>query len=233
MACRNPELSSNHHCSPFWGILAPGTAPGPFRCLPDGLFSSFSFFDYRYLPHSLHIDTFWTQGPLANVRCQWTMFELYCKDRDPLPCTLSKRYALPWSLCILSWIILLCWALANGKRILIKPSHLSSIIITHLALKSSICTRIEESNYKLLTRQYLTPSALCKYFTEASDLCWRCPEEHGTLLHIFWPFWNLNSIGRRCRRSLNNSRTSQYRRIQPVCSTSHKCRLRHTKKKNQ
>lgn len=52
--------------------------------------------------------------------------------------------------------------------------------------KSSICTKIQETNHKLLTRWYRTPVLLHKFFPATSDICWRCGEERGTLLHIFW-----------------------------------------------
>lgn len=58
--------------------------------------------------------------------------------------------------------------------------------ITHLSLKSSNCTHTQESNYKLLTCWYPTPLALCKYFPDVSDQFWRCGEEKGTFLYIFW-----------------------------------------------
>lgn len=41
----------------------------------------------------------------------------------------------------------------------------------------------------------MTPSRLKKCFPESSGLCWRCEEEEGTLIHVFWtcpkiqPFW--------------------------------------------
>lgn len=52
--------------------------------------------------------------------------------------------------------------------------------------KSLIYTKIQETNYKLLTRWYRTPVLLHKFFPATSDICWRCGEERGTLLHIFW-----------------------------------------------
>lgn len=51
--------------------------------------------------------------------------------------------------------------------------------------KSSVCTRIQELNYKLVSRWYMVPTTLHRFFPETSDRCWRCGEE-GSLLHIFW-----------------------------------------------
>lgn len=52
--------------------------------------------------------------------------------------------------------------------------------------KSSICAKIQETNYKILTRWYRTPSVLKKFYPTTSDICWRCTQNKGTLLHIFW-----------------------------------------------
>lgn len=57
--------------------------------------------------------------------------------------------------------------------------------IIHSALKSSIFTRAQETNFKLLTL-YHRPSLLHKYSPSISDKCWRCQVDKGTLLHIFW-----------------------------------------------
>lgn len=51
--------------------------------------------------------------------------------------------------------------------------------------KSSICTKIQETNYKLLSRWYRTPVKLHEFFPETLDLCWRCGTDRGTLTHIF------------------------------------------------
>lgn len=54
------------------------------------------------------------------------------------------------------------------------------------SLKTSICTKIQELDYKILTRWYYTPQLLHKYFPATTDTCWRCQADKGTLLHIFW-----------------------------------------------
>lgn len=67
--------------------------------------------------------------------------------------------------------------------------------IIRFSLKSSICTKIQETNYKMLTRWYRTLRILHKFYPEVADCCWRCQEEGATMLHIFWscpklgPFW--------------------------------------------
>lgn len=58
--------------------------------------------------------------------------------------------------------------------------------ILHFTYKPSICTKMKENNFKILTRWYKTPARLSKIFPASSDRCWRCEEERGTLLHVFW-----------------------------------------------
>lgn len=57
--------------------------------------------------------------------------------------------------------------------------------IIHLPLKSSICTQVEESNFKILMEWYRTLTVLHKYYPSISNCCLSCQEEQGTLLHIF------------------------------------------------
>lgn len=59
---------------------------------------------------------------------------------------------------------------------------------------------MQEMNFKLLTRFYLTPSRLHKCFPSSSDHFWHCREEDGSLLHIFWSCPRLQSFwGDICR----------------------------------
>lgn len=64
-------------------------------------------------------------------------------------------------------------------------SNQTQRIIT-FTLQSYISTKVQKTNYKLLTRWYLTPQALHTYQPNTSALCWRCQGDRGTLLHIFW-----------------------------------------------
>lgn len=57
--------------------------------------------------------------------------------------------------------------------------HKNKHIIT-FAIKSSICTKTQKTNFKIFTRWYLTPT-LHRCFPTASDLCWRCGEDKGSL----------------------------------------------------
>ena len=63
--------------------------------------------------------------------------------------------------------------------------------------KASIASKYEEGGYKILTRWYRTPTVLHRIYPEISDICWRCLEAEGTLVHIWWEcrkiqeFWKM------------------------------------------
>uniref|UniRef100_A0A803KCV2 Reverse transcriptase domain-containing protein n=1 Tax=Xenopus tropicalis TaxID=8364 RepID=A0A803KCV2_XENTR len=57
------------------------------------------------------------------------------------------------------------------------------ICLTHT---SSQCTKIQELNYKILTKWYRYPTKLNKIYRAVSPNCWRCGKHPGTLTHIFW-----------------------------------------------
>lgn len=45
---------------------------------------------------------------------------------------------------------------------------------------------MQENGYKIKSRWYRTSSLLHKFYPSTSDICWRCHQEKGTLLHIWW-----------------------------------------------
>lgn len=111
-----------------------------------------------------------------------TTFEECCKDTEPLPQTLYKMYSLlntppqpPRLPCIMKWETDLQRTFTTVQ----KQNMIS------FSLKSSICTKVQETNYKILTRWYLTPSRLHIIFPDTSKYCWRCHQEERTLLHVF------------------------------------------------
>lgn len=55
-----------------------------------------------------------------------------------------------------------------------------------LAHKCSISAGTQETSYKVLTNWYFTPARLHAWYPEATDVCWRCGAETGTMLHIWW-----------------------------------------------
>lgn len=56
-------------------------------------------------------------------------------------------------------------------------------ILTH---KCSISTKMQETDYKLLTQWYYTPDKLHRWDPQKPDSCWRCQKEIGTMNHVWW-----------------------------------------------
>lgn len=114
---------------------------------------------------------------------QFTTFEEYCSGADPLPQALSKTYALlntpqrqPHLPCLTKWETDL------GRNF--TESQKQNMI--RFSFKSSLCTKIQETNFKILTRWYLTPGRLHVIFLYTPDYCWCCQRDKRTILHIFW-----------------------------------------------
>lgn len=76
--------------------------------------------------------------------------------------------------------------------------------IIHFTYRSSICTKMQETNYKILTRWYNTPAKLHIIFPSSSDLCWRCQSERGTFLHIFWTCPKLDQFWKTVQSTAQN-----------------------------
>lgn len=55
-----------------------------------------------------------------------------------------------------------------------------------LSHKWSISTRLQEIFKKLLTQWYATPERLHSWYPQTTDVCWRCNNDTGSLLHIWW-----------------------------------------------
>lgn len=67
------------------------------------------------------------------------------------------------------------------------PDQQNNII--RFTLKSSICTRIQETSFNILTCWYhymIHKFAIHKFFPNTTNHCWRYQEERETMLHIFW-----------------------------------------------
>lgn len=118
---------------------------------PFGPFS-LNFWRALQLHHFLHpLPVPWEFG------CRLTTLEEYCSDEGVLPQVLSKMYNLLITpledhrlACIMKW--------NTGLNHTFTPGHQNNVI--RFSHKSSICTRIQETNFKLLTRWYHTPSLL-------------------------------------------------------------------------
>lgn len=49
---------------------------------------------------------------------------------------------------------------------------------------------LQETNFKIFSQWYRTPSFLHRCFLNTSDFCWHCQGECGTLLHLLVLFQN-------------------------------------------
>lgn len=137
---------------------------------------------------------FWTYVKLRhffkypNISPDWhrrhTPFETFCNKPLPQLNIVSFMYALLFSNQEVK---------TNGPCL--KWEQNLNITLTeedwdhmlHNIHKGSVKTTIQESAYKLQASWYLTPIQLSKFSpTSSLPLCWRCGNERGTLLHIWW-----------------------------------------------
>lgn len=123
---------------------------------------------------------------------QLTTFELLCVEQTPLRHAISLTYQLLLDqpqdfrlLYISKW----------EKDLGVKFTEKQIDRLFLFAHKISVCARHQEAGYKLLARWYYAPEKIHQMFPQSSNLCWRCGEETGSLLHVFWscrtlrPFW--------------------------------------------
>lgn len=50
----------------------------------------------------------------------------------------------------------------------------------------NVCAKHQEAGFKVLTLWYYTLVKINRMFPQCLDVYWRCREESGSLLHIFW-----------------------------------------------
>lgn len=101
-----------------------------------------------------------------------TRYETYCSGEGVL-ITPPEDYQLP---CLSAWEI-------DFRHKFTARQRQNTLIFTY---GSSMCTKIQETNFKIVTRWYNTPAKLQKIYPSSSDRCWRCQEDRGTILRVFW-----------------------------------------------
>ena len=138
----------------------------PAELMDQGGGFQLDFMRANQLNHFLH-----TMIPPHTGNLPLTPIEEICSETGTLPHALSilhnilvapqEGYQLP---CITKWEQELhCTFSAKMRQQILTFTH-----------KSSICTKIQETNYKILTRWYRTPVQLHKLFRSTSEACWRC-----------------------------------------------------------
>lgn len=164
---------------------------------------------------------------------QPTPFEELCLGDEPIRKSLSHSYN-----------ILLAHISQHDPPYLRKWERDLNITFTEdqkkrillFAHKSSLCSKYQEITYKILTRWYRTPSVLAAMFPGQSPLCWRCGNQTGTLLHIFWDcpeltlFWRqvLQIIHKITDVSLQDNPAAVFLNLTPMsCKRYRKSLLKH------
>lgn len=118
-----------------------------------------------------------------NFSRQLTTFEEYCSRTELRSQILSKMYSLLNTPSPQPHLLYLeRWETDLNRKFWVTQKHHT----VRFAIKSSLCTKIQETNFKILSRWYLTPTGPHKCFPTTSDRCWRCRWDEGSLLHIFW-----------------------------------------------
>lgn len=128
-------------------------------------------------------------------------FEALCTEEGTLPHALSVTYHLLTTPPENHQIPAL-GAWERDMQCTFSPRQKQNIII--FTFKSSICTKIQETNFKILSRWYNTPTKLQRFFPSTSGLCWRCGGDRGTILHIFWDCPLLGQFWRIIQQTIQN-----------------------------
>lgn len=103
-----------------------------------------------------------------------------------------------------------------------------SIKIIQSIFKTATCTKIEETNYKIISQWYRTPAILQRCFPNITDKCWRCQLERGLYYIFFGLVLELGHFGGRFGRPSRNSVILKIRRIWPTYCTYRKSWLKPT-----
>lgn len=136
-----------------------------------------NFWRYRQLHHFFEI-----HGRSIRDISTLTPFEQLFIEEDPIPHLISEMYRLlgttenPRTTYIRAW-----------ERDL--QLDLSTTQLTHLyqlTHSSTMESKTQETNYKILSRWYRVPADLARIYPSVSDQCWRGCGHRGTLLHIWW-----------------------------------------------
>lgn len=136
------------------------------------------FWRYRQLHHF-----FKTQGDSIRDISSLTPFKRLFIAEEPILHMVSELYQLLSSASPAvkpSYIRAWEWDLET----VFTPAQLSSLY--ELTQSSSIDSKTQEINYKILMRWYRVPADLARIYPPTPDQCWRGCSHKGTLLHIWW-----------------------------------------------
>lgn len=149
----------------------------------------FDFWRYRQLADFVAI-----RHRNSQIRSNLTEFERLWGANDLLPHLISVPYKMleatkssPKPFFVKEW----------ERELQCKFTDEQLHHLYHLTHTSSVDSKTQENNYKLLTRWYRVPSSLARIYPSTSDRYWRGCGMRRTLLHIWWecplltPFWSV------------------------------------------
>uniref|UniRef100_A0A8C5PTT4 Reverse transcriptase zinc-binding domain-containing protein n=1 Tax=Leptobrachium leishanense TaxID=445787 RepID=A0A8C5PTT4_9ANUR len=112
-----------------------------------------------------------------------TTFETICISDPPPPHLLSYIYSLLSSAKFQTLPLYTTkWSAELSQPL--TPEEWSTAF--QVTFRSSRALTVQETNYKLISRWYLTPARLHAIYPAVSPDCWRCQRHRGTFLHIWW-----------------------------------------------
>uniref|UniRef100_A0A8C5LTC3 Reverse transcriptase domain-containing protein n=1 Tax=Leptobrachium leishanense TaxID=445787 RepID=A0A8C5LTC3_9ANUR len=154
------------------------TGPIPCDHLPIPHANSFLL---RFHHHRL-IQSLRTLAPLSDYIRPLTQYEMLIeRGRYPSHC-LSLMYNMLQATSPLNSPARSSW---ERKLNLAFDDHQWSAIC-QLAHTSSTAVKVQEANYKVLTRWHKTPQILSHFADGEAGSCWRCKAPNASALHIWW-----------------------------------------------
>uniref|UniRef100_A0A8C5QKS0 Reverse transcriptase domain-containing protein n=1 Tax=Leptobrachium leishanense TaxID=445787 RepID=A0A8C5QKS0_9ANUR len=165
---------------PLQACVGPGGLISLMDLLGDQLPTPLRQYNYLQLQHFINTQILKTG---VTIPTTLTTFETICTSDPPPPHLLSYIYSLLLSArfkALPSYTIK--WSSELPRPL--TPEEWSTAF--QVTFHSSRALTVQETNYKLLSRWYLTPTRLHAIYPDVSPDCWRCQGHRGTFLHIWW-----------------------------------------------
>lgn len=175
--------SSSLNTSPLWvddgnascGKLLRNGRLIPFESLTG---PQINFWRYRKLHHFFEV-----HGSSIRDIASLTHFAgLFIAD-EPVPHMVSELYQLLGSSSLAAKpLYIRVWERDLG----LEFSNSQLTYLYQLTHSSSIDSKMQETNYKILSRWYWVPANLARIYSSTSELCWQGCGGRGTLVHLWW-----------------------------------------------
>lgn len=151
---------------------------------PDAHITPWTYIQLRHF--------FQTSAHTTKMSWPLTPFEHICSKADPQQHVISTVYGLLGEHTPLN-TDKACRAWERDLAVDISLEGWECIF--HVIHKGLVNVSTQETNYKRMSRWYRTPALIHKFDPTCPNRCWRCQQEVGTLLHVWWecpllqPFW--------------------------------------------